>query len=367
MNSGRNYLIEGWSVSRSWTLLAGRDQVKDKRCSVAQWLGLMIVCGVWCSTADGADNEQTVALVYDNDVFLGTDLLYTSGVHLDYVSGYLDHFADGFIPRVVGDAAESLPLLSQKGDERFIGYNLTQIIDTPEDVHASDPDPHDLPYSGYLLFTTTFIAQREHSMDDLGVTIGILGPHSFAEKSQNEFHKFIGNKPAAGWSHQLHDEPILNVAYERRHRLYQCSWNDMLVSFNGAVGNFDTEVGSSVAFRLGWHLPDDYFMPPPYAAEDSVGSRPWTRTSFNQRTFVELSLSANATALFYASAFNGNVFGNSPHVDYRPWIVTTTIDLLAVTGRFAYLLSLTEIKLPYDPPDHRHWDRYGRFGVGWAF
>jgi lipid A 3-O-deacylase len=234
--------------------------------SAAQWTGWMIVCIVWCSTATCADNEQSVALVYDNDVFLGTDILYTSGVHLDYVSGYLDNFADGPIPRAVGGAVESLPLLDRDGDQRFVAYNLTQIIDTPENVDAPDPDPHDLPYAGYLLFTTTFIAQNEHSLDDLGLTIGILGPHSYAEQSQNQVHKIIGNQPAAGWSHQLHDEPILNLAYERRQRLYKCSWNDMLVSVNGAVGNFDTEVGTTAAFRLGWHLPDDYFMPPPYAA-----------------------------------------------------------------------------------------------------
>jgi lipid A 3-O-deacylase len=326
----------------------------------------MIACIVWCSTAAGADHEQTVALVYDNDVFVGTDLLYTSGVHLDYVSGYLDHFADGPIPSLVGDAAESLPFLGQKGDQRFVAYNLAQIIDTPEDTHSSDPDPNDLPYAGFLLFTTTFIAQREESLDALGITLGILGPHSYGGYSQNLVHRIIGNDSANGWSHQLHDEPILNVGYERRERIYTCGWNDLLVSLNGTVGNFDTEAGTTAAFRIGWHLPDDYFMPPPFAAEDTVGSRPWTRTSFNH-SFVEMSLSLNATAIAYAAAFNGNLFRDSPHIDYRPWIASATLDLLACTGRFAYFLSLTEIKLPYDPPDHRHWDRYGRIGIGWSF
>ncbi len=326
----------------------------------------MIAWIVCCSTATGADHEQSVALVYDNDIFVGTDLLYTSGAHLDYVSGYLDHFADGPIPRFIGDAAESLPLLGEKGDQRFVGYNLAQVIITPEDTHASDPNPNDLPYAGFLLFTTTFIAQREHSLDALGVTLGILGPHSYAGWSQNQVHRIIGNDSANGWSHQLHDEPILNVGYERRERIYKYKWNDLLVSLNGTVGNFNTEAGTTAAFRFGWHLPDDYFMPPPFAAEDSIGSRPWTRSSFNH-SFVEMSLSAGATAFGHVAAFDGNLFDNTHRVDYRPWTVNAGIDLLACTGRLAFLMSLTEIKLPYDPPDHRHWDRYGRIGVGWSF
>jgi lipid A 3-O-deacylase len=326
----------------------------------------MIACIAWSSTAAGADHDQTVAVIFDNDIFAGTDLLYTSGLHIDYVSGYLDHFADGPIPRLIGDAAELLPFLGQMGDQRFVAYNLAQIIDTPENTNTSNPDPNDLPYAGFLLFTTTFIAQREHSLDALGVTLGILGPHSYAGLSQNEVHRVIGSNPAAGWSHQLHDEPILNIGYDRRERLYHSTWNDLLVSMNGTVGNFDTEVGTTATFRLGWNLPDDFFMPPPFAAEDTVGSRPWTSTVFNH-SFVELSLSVNATALFHAAAFDGNLFGDSPHVDSRHWVTSTVVDLLVCTGRLAYFLSFNDIKLPYDPPDHRRWDRYGRLGVGLSF
>jgi hypothetical protein len=337
----------------------------DRR-RAAGWSGALIACLAWCNVAAGADPEQSVALVFDNDIFMRTDLLYTSGLHLDYVSGYLDHFADGPIARPIGDAAEALPLLGRKGDQRFIAYNLAQVIITPEDTHTATPPANDLPYAGFLLFTTTFIAQREHSLDALGVTFGMLGPHSYAGRSQNVVHRLIGNDEANGWSHQLHDEPILNVGYERRERLYRNSWNDLLVSANGAVGNFATEAGATAALRVGWHLPDDYWMPPPFAAEDAIGTRPWTRGGFN-RPFVELSLSVNAEALGHIAAFDGNLFRASPHVDHQPWNASGGINLLASPGRVVFLASVNEIKLPYDPPDHRHWDRYGRIGVGWSF
>jgi len=329
-----------------------------------RWL-IATVAGV--SLAAGADPEQSVSLVFDNDVFMRTDLLYTSGLHLDYVSGYLEHFADGPIPRVIGDAAEALPMLGQPGDQRFIAYNLAQVIITPEDTGTANPPSNDLPYAGFLLFTTTFIAQRAQSLDAFGVTFGMLGPQSYGGYSQNEVHRLIGNNQANGWGHQLRDEPIVNIDYERRESIYRYrGWNDLLVSANGALGNFDTEAGVSTALRFGWHLPDDYWMPPPFAEEDAIGTRPWTRGGFN-RPFVEVSVSANVEALGHIAAFDGNLFRAGPHVDHQPWNASGGINLLASPGRIVFLVSVDEIKLPYDPPDHRHWDRYGRLGVGWSF
>jgi hypothetical protein len=324
-------------------------------------------CAWITGAASGATaHDQSLTLVFDNDIFAGTDQLYTNGVQLDYHGGYLDHFADGPVPRAVGDVVESIPSLGRAGDERFIAYSAAHLIFTPEDTHSPDPPSDDLPYSGFLLLTATFMAQDPDRLDAAGLTIGIVGQHSYAAQTQASVHHAVDNNVPAGWSHQLHDEPIVNLGYERRVRFVSDRWTDLLGSVNAALGNFATTAGMGAAWRFGYDLPDDFRMPPPFAGNDAIGSRPWSRSRLG-RPVVAASLFASGTLIAHFAPFDGDLFGDSPHIAHDPWVVSVGGDLVASTGRATVVFSLVDTTIPYETPNHRKWDRYGRVSLTWAF
>jgi len=80
-----------------------------------------------------------------------------------------------------------------------------------------------------------------------------------------------------GWSYQLKNEPVLNLAYEYRRRFqfagHRGSWSvEALPLGGGMLGNVLTQGQIGGLLRFGYHIPDDFgptlargmgHMPPP--------------------------------------------------------------------------------------------------------
>ena len=53
-------------------------------------------------------------------------------------------------------------------------------------------------------------------LDTLQLDVGLVGPAAGGAFVQNNFHRFIGDTTANGWANQLHNEPTLDLTFERR-------------------------------------------------------------------------------------------------------------------------------------------------------
>jgi lipid A 3-O-deacylase len=211
-----------------------------------------------------ADGHKTFTLYFENDLFKGTDRQYTNGIKLTWLSQDLRHFReDPRIPQWSYPVIERLPFGSRPGSQKTVSFSIGQNIYTPEDIKVPDLMVDDRPYAGITYLGLGFHTKDSQKMDTLEINLGMIGPHSYAEQTQKLVHKWVGSAEPQGWRHQLKDEPILNLFYERKWRFKQLSmgsgWGvDWIPHLGAAVGNAWTGLNLGSQIRFGWNLPNDF-------------------------------------------------------------------------------------------------------------
>lgn len=190
--------------------------------------------------------EWATSIRWENDTFGGSDRFYT-----DDISLAVSHTG----PSWIDPLADWLPW----GDgRRTVGYDVGQAMFTPSDTGLAVPDPDDRPYAGILAIGLSLHVEKENSYHGLKVVTGVVGPSSLAEETQNAVHDCIGNDKAQGWDHQLEDEPILNLAYEYRHRFLLSGepehWSAQAFPLGGGwLGNMLIQGQAGGVIRLGYN------------------------------------------------------------------------------------------------------------------
>ncbi len=104
---------------------------------------------------------------------------------------------------------------------------------------------------------------NENNLDQLQITLGVVGPASLAEETQKFVHAIIRDTNPQGWSTQLRDEPGLVIQYERSLKLIPPQsvfglFFDAEPHYGIAVGNVYDYVNAGAMARLGFNLPKDY-------------------------------------------------------------------------------------------------------------
>jgi hypothetical protein len=180
------------------------------------------------------DPDSIVTVQVENDALSvpGTDELYTSGIRLGYVAptGDLPSFLSQFGHQIYGDGTQRLE------------FDLQQMIFTPTDTQAYDPNPHDMPYSAQLALHTSLVQDTDAYRSIAQVSIGLIGPDALGQSVQNGFHEIIGDTPNRGWRYQLHNEPTLDFLGSR-------IWRDNIASFDD--GNFGVQALPEVTAQVG--------------------------------------------------------------------------------------------------------------------
>ncbi|MDR3520104.1 MAG: lipid A deacylase LpxR family protein [Acidocella sp.] len=202
------------------------------------------------------DPTSILTLQTENDAYSlpGTDRYYTAGQSLGYVT------PTGDLP---GPLAALGHAVFGSGSQR-LEIDLQQVIYTPVDTQAYDPNPHDRPYAGQLALHTSIIQDTASTRSVLQASLGVVGPDALGQPVQNGFHEFIGDTSAKGWSYQLHNEPTLDFMASRTWRYDLANFDQgaltlqMLSQASAQVGNTEIygQVGSIV--RLGSGLDSDF-------------------------------------------------------------------------------------------------------------
>lgn len=144
----------------------------------------------------------------------------------------------------------------------WVNYAFGQDIFTPKDIRRSDPDPDDRPYAGLLYGSVGLVRLEGPMLDQIALTAGVVGPAALAEPVQNGAHDVLGDNRAEGFHYQLHDEPVLQLAYRR-------TWQAISGSLKGSlgydvspdaevtVGNLYDHAGLGATARIGTDLRPD--------------------------------------------------------------------------------------------------------------
>ncbi len=313
-------------------------------------------------TADGvptaAAREKPVLLAYwENDYFGGTDQHYTNGVKLAWLSPDLTEWGrSGWRQRFL----EALPFVNREGTQKNLGISFGQKMFTPRDISTTDPDPLDRPYAGWTYFEFSFLAKTDRRADTIAVQLGMVGPHSYADDIQTWVHDLIDDDTPMGWKHQLHDEFGVNVAWERKWRLYartvtaadrfglsinpftskadqdRAHWGIDFVPHLGAVaGNVKTYANAGATLRFGYNLPSDFgvslMRPAGLAAAPIDDLDPRVRGGcWSIFLFAGVDGRAVARDIF----LDGNTFKDSRSVDKEPFVADFTTGIGLIRGSF---------------------------------
>jgi len=302
--------------------------------------------------------EQTLrwrggTLRLENDLFAGTDRNYTNGVALTLVSRDLEGSPrPECLPAPIGWDARFIgwadPGFWRDSDGPSVSQNIAvrfgQAMYTPEDKTRTDVIEDDRPYAGLLYLGLAWNrrvhpqASRYEMLDVRELTLGVIGPWSLAEQSQNLVHRVRGIERFRGWGNQLRNEPAFQMAMERKFKPYVADavrsgrGSDVIGGYALRVGNIETAASTGVEFRFGWNIPNDFgsypIRPgaenrPPSAVADLRTATPPSLRAPKPGAHVFLNLDAKAVAWDFS--LDGNLFRRSHHVSRRPFVAQAAL------------------------------------------
>ncbi|HEX6960095.1 MAG TPA: lipid A deacylase LpxR family protein [Ferrovibrio sp.] len=298
------------------------------------------------------------SLVVENDLLYNVDRHYTNGIRASYLTPRGDE------PVRARDLATSLPIFTADTDLR-VEYALGQSMFTPSDIKVSNPPLDDRPYGGWLYGSLGLIGRTDHVLDQVIVSLGVVGPASLAEQSQKFVHSIIGSPEPQGWDSQLKNEPAVQMFYER-------SWRspafhlpagvdlDATPHAGGALGNVFTYGNMGMMFRLGQNLPLDYGVQRIFPSLPGSGYfEPVNDVGWY--FFAGVDGRAVARNIF----LDGNTFADSRSVDKRTYVGDAQFGIAVIVKgvRIAYTHVLRTKE--FETQDSA--DRFGALSVSFRF
>lgn len=200
--------------------------------------------------------DNYLSFSYENDLIGdGKDRYYTSGVRATYYN------VNSEVPTFIEDAANALPGFEINATTSTF-YSLGQNIYTPSEIDTRNPDGDDRPYAGWLYGSLGLASVTEDHVDEVELTLGVVGPEALGEQTQKFIHSHITDSPTPkGWNNQLEFEPGLILSWQRRWPGgLNGDWsvdfgNDFRLraepSVNVSVGNVYTYAGTGMMFTFG--------------------------------------------------------------------------------------------------------------------
>jgi hypothetical protein len=288
----------------------------------------------------------TSSFYLDNDLFSNADDGYTNGIRVSAVSPDLSSFEeDPALPSWLQSVNHKLRFF--RGDEfdlqRNMVVTLGQQMYTPSEryIDRTDVVEEDRPYAGWLYLGFGYQVSNFNRLDTTVFNIGVVGPSSYAESSQNLVHDARGFDKFKGWNNQLKNELGLQWLYTRKHKFYRPInigklGYDFITQRGGSIGNVATYLEAGAEFRFGWNLPQDFGTSQASPGGDNASPS----SSFDSRVrnirFGGLHgfIAVNGRWVLHDITLDGNTFTNSHSVDKEPLVGLTSLGIAMMIYRW---------------------------------
>jgi lipid A 3-O-deacylase len=285
-----------------------------------------------CPPASGAQTQaphtfNAFNIYWENDLFAKTDRNYSNGIKLTWSTPLAAWSDDGHLPQWGGRIMDRLPWGGDRSADRAVSLSWGQSIYTPEETERTELIVNDRPYAGYTYFGIGFHSRTGHRRHVWEVDIGVIGPLTLAEEAQNNVHRLIGSDLAAGWEHQLNNEPTLDIITETKWRLLVGElgggWGfDVIPHLGARLGNVAIYANSGAEVRFGRYMGEEFgncaIRPGcetiSAAESDLLDNLQVHRVSFN------FFLGIDARAIFRDIFLDGNTFTDSHSVEKNPLV-----------------------------------------------
>ncbi|MFT5706235.1 MAG: lipid A 3-O-deacylase [Oceanospirillaceae bacterium] len=310
--------------------------------------------------AQSADDPWTLNLHFENDLFANTDLNYTNGVRVSWVSADLENFLQNqqnnyvWINRVNQLLVPLHPTLlpsNKTGEEvhKNIVFSVGQLMFTPQDKTKTTLDNNDRPYAGWLYSGIGYQARTKSKLHSFELNVGIVGPAALAKESQDFIHNIRDIERFNGWDNQLSNELGVQLVFERKRRFKPFKKNavggfdsgflgakrlesDFITHWGASLGNVATYVNAGAEWRIGWSLPSDFGTSTLKPGGDS--NNPGTGDP-NKRILQVHGFAAVDGRLVARNIFlDGNTFTDSHSVNKKKLVADMTIGVSVVYRRW---------------------------------
>ncbi|QKJ23695.1 lipid A deacylase LpxR family protein [Poseidonibacter lekithochrous] len=156
--------------------------------------------------------SQSLSLYLENDFIGGYDKHYTNGFAIAYVNNTNDEDVK-ITNNKLYDFLYKVPTFY--GDMKYSNSGLvfSHLTFTPHDISKKEKITNDLPYAGVATFDFFVQKWNEKILHQYMLTLGLVGPSTYAKQLQKEMHSIFGNNDPKGWDNQLKDDFIYNAAY----------------------------------------------------------------------------------------------------------------------------------------------------------
>ncbi|PKF77048.1 hypothetical protein CW749_23855 [Vibrio sp. vnigr-6D03] len=308
-----------------------------------------------------AQAKSHLSLTMDNDSLVRSDEDYSSGIQLGILSE-LDK----------NESSEQSHSLSTIGfgdnNARFYwNLNVGQKLWTPTDIESTTPKINERPYSGISFISGSLIARTTEKHQTLHAMLGTMGKNAQADSAQVFVHDLIGSARPQGWAYQIEEPWVYQLGYRQQNLLHRNSGyfenHESEVSWINrvALGNFRSEIGSGVMWRMGEALANTFgsaeikYDNPAHRLHLDYGRSGW---------FVFTGLEARYR-------FNDiTITGKRPPL--VPLVSVTHLQSTAVLGALAHYkevgVSLSySLKTPDFKEDQAHFHANGSVSLFWIF
>lgn len=326
------------------------------------FLLLWYTIGFMTQSAMATDGALT--LTVENDSWTGSDSNYTNGVGISWVSAGLDTYDDESFVRQWGRLWAFLPFVEDDGYTTFAAWSLAQEMHTPDDIKNPNPPEDDQPYAGILYVDSLFYAKKGRWGHAWELKLGVVGPSSQADDTQDWVHELIDDDEPQGWDTQLPNEPVINLGYTVGHLVAGgdaglAEWKIVPVGTVG-VGTYFTGAGLGIYGEVGWNL------------VDTIGVSS-LRTGLNVAPTVGVGPVDGWSAAFFGGLggygvlhylpLDGTVFKDSRSVDSEPFVGMASFGFSIRHGRLTLALAATyfseTFKTERESPD------FGTLSLSW--
>ncbi len=303
------------------------------------------------------DDKGIFSAVIENDYFAGSDSDYTNGFRFAWLS------SEENMPMLARRIAGASPLAGD-GNKR-ISMAAGQSMFAPRDLARRDLVIGDQPYAGWLYGSVGMVSDTGTTLDNVMLTVGVVGPLSYAEQTQKFVHHVRGNEQPRGWDHQLKNEPGIVLTYERKWRsIYEISpfglSADVTPHAGANLGNINTDATVGATFRLGYDLPADYG--PPRIRPSLPGSDFFVPTeALSGYLFTSIGERAVGRNIF----LDGNMFADSPSVDKKTLVSSLQVGAAVTYGETR--LSYTHVFMTKEYETQKHPSVFGALTLSRRF
>jgi len=307
---------------------------------MGKWLLLLIVvfqvfipgvnvCGLGLTSLKErktVDIEQaTWRFEFDNDVFFKKDNKISSGWSLQKHSAVAKDWESlQEVPDFVKLWGRHMPILTKEGMRYRAGIAIGQVLQTPDDLSKSELQEGDVPYAGVLTVQATWYAFNDDEFRGFEITVGMVGPPTLGEQTQTAVHELIGSERPLGWKNQLSTEPVINLNFMHKQKIWQRGNPakfavDTAINANIGLGNLFTQASGALEVRFGYNMPQGFvYVPDPIGL--SMHYIACLKPTNTQNRSFYATLVVRGTGYLHNIFLDGNTFRDSHSVNKKPLV-----------------------------------------------